>query len=84
MRSSTGSGANTSATSPFVENAVLPGLIRGEDAFYYRDETRRMNDWAECLVYRLEADRRFEQTCRRADFRLVGMEEPPRSAGGSR
>lgn len=83
----------------FVENEVLPGLIRGEDAFYdaggrlrpeyrsnmdrlrdYRNEAHRMNDWAECLVYRLEADRRFEQTCRRADFRLVGMEDPPRSA----
>ncbi len=77
----------------FVENEVLPGVIRGKDSFYdgdgrlrpefqanmdrlrdYEHETRRMTAWARCLVYRLEADRTFEQTCLRAGFRLEGME----------
>lgn len=39
----------------------------------YRAETLRMNLWARCLVYRLEATRRFKETCRRAGFRLDGM-----------
>ncbi len=39
----------------------------------YRAETLRMNLWASCLVYRLEATRGFDETCRRADFRLDGM-----------
>ena len=79
----------------FVEDEVLPGLIRGEDAFYnadgqvlprfqanmdrlrdYQHETERMTRWAECLVYRLDAERTFEQSCRRADFRLDGMGDP--------
>lgn len=40
----------------------------------FQQETQRMTAWAECLVFRLEADRTFEQTCRRADFRLEGMD----------
>ena len=39
----------------------------------YQQETQRNNRWARCLVYRLEVNRTFDQTCRRADFRLEGM-----------
>ena len=46
----------------------------------YEHETRRMTAWARCLVYRLEASRTFEQTCRRADFRLDGMDDQPHHA----
>ena len=47
----------------------------------YRNETQRLNGWARCLVYRLEADRPFEVTCRRADFRLDGIVEAPHDSG---
>jgi len=43
----------------------------------YQHETRRMTAWSKCLVYRLEAKRTFEETCRRADFRLDGMGGQP-------
>lgn len=36
-------------------------------------ESRRLRIWSECLVYRLEARRTFEQSCRRANYRLPGM-----------
>ncbi|MEJ0059194.1 MAG: hypothetical protein WDM79_06335 [Terricaulis sp.] len=38
-------------------------------------ESRRLRIWSACLVYRLEARRTFEQSCRRANYRLEGM--PP-------
>jgi hypothetical protein len=36
----------------------------------YQHETQWLSSWAECLVYRLEANRTFEQNCRRAGYRL--------------
>ncbi|MEZ5960241.1 MAG: hypothetical protein R3C30_07390 [Hyphomonadaceae bacterium] len=39
-------------------------------------ETTRLRIWSACLVYRLEARRTFEQSCRRANYRLPGMPEP--------
>jgi len=81
----------------FVEDEILPGLIRGEDAFYnadgrlepryranmdrlreYQHENRLLTQWAACLIYRLEANRTFEHNCRRADFRLDGMDAQAR------
>lgn len=81
----------------FVEEELLPDLIRGEAALYdadgqlqpefqanmsrlrdYQQEAVRMTYWADCLVYRLEANRTFEEVCRRADFRLDGMDRRPR------
>lgn len=78
----------------FVEDAVLPGLLQGSDAFYdsgghlgpafranmdrleeFKGETQILAAWAECLVYRLEAERTFDQNCRRADYRLDGMDQ---------
>lgn len=41
----------------------------------YRREIIHITEWAECLVYRLDADRTFEQSCRRAGFQLDGMED---------
>jgi len=41
----------------------------------FQRDTEQMTKWAECLVYRLNADRTFDQSCRRANFRLDGM--PP-------
>ena len=46
----------------------------------YRGESRGLIAWAGCLVYRLEADRTFEQSCRRAGYRLDGMDLPPADA----
>ncbi|WP_412069188.1 hypothetical protein [Rubrivirga sp. IMCC43871] len=46
----------------------------------YRWESERLTEWAECLVYRLGADRTFDQTCRHVDFRLDGMPPRPRDA----
>lgn len=45
----------------------------------FRRDTEQMTKWAECLVYRLDADRTFDQSCRRVDFRLDGM--PPLARG---
>ncbi|HNP35507.1 MAG TPA: hypothetical protein PKK10_06615 [Woeseiaceae bacterium] len=39
----------------------------------FQQETLRLNKWADCLVYRLEADRTFDQACRRANYDLEGM-----------
>lgn len=39
----------------------------------YQRDNMLMTRWAECLVYRLEAGRTFEQNCRRAGFHLDGM-----------
>lgn len=39
----------------------------------YRDETEILTHWARCLIYRLGADRDFDETCRRAGYRLEGM-----------
>ncbi len=36
-------------------------------------ENQRLRRWAHCLIYRIESGRRFEQSCRRADFTLEGM-----------
>jgi len=46
----------------------------------YRRENALLARWAECLVYRLEAGRTFEQNCRRADFQLDGMDDQPHDA----
>jgi hypothetical protein len=42
----------------------------------YQRDNMLMTRWAECLVYRLEAERTFEQNCRRAGYLLEGMGEP--------
>jgi hypothetical protein len=46
----------------------------------YRRDTDVMTKWAQCLVYRLDAERTFEQNCRRANYHLDGMDNPPRDA----
>lgn len=43
----------------------------------YQQETLRLNVWANCLVYRLKANRTFDQTCIRVNFGLDGMSNPP-------
>ena len=47
----------------------------------FRGETLILTAWAECLVFRLEADRTFEQNCRRAGYHLDGMDRQPGDAG---
>jgi hypothetical protein len=42
----------------------------------YQRDSMLMTRWAECLVYRLEVKRTFEQNCRRAGYLLEGMGEP--------
>jgi len=42
----------------------------------FRDESRRLMKWANCLVFRLQTDRTFDTTCLRADFVLDGMDVP--------
>ena len=42
----------------------------------FRDESLRLMNWANCLVFRLQSDRTFDTTCLRADFVLDGMVEP--------
>ncbi len=49
----------------------------------YQQETRRLTQWAECLVYRLDADRTFEENCRRAGFQLDGAAAAARGPEGA-
>jgi hypothetical protein len=41
----------------------------------FREESQRLIHWAECLVFRLQADRSYESSCARAGFVLEGMRE---------
>ncbi|WP_412061300.1 hypothetical protein [Rubrivirga sp. IMCC45206] len=50
----------------------------------YRRDTEVMTQWAECLAYRLDADRTFEQNCRRSGYRLDGMPPQARDPEGTR
>lgn len=55
-------------------SALLPEFAASMDrANDYARESVRLRQWAGCLVYRLEAKRKFEQTCRRASYVLEGM-----------
>ncbi|MEZ6031379.1 MAG: hypothetical protein R3C46_16765 [Hyphomonadaceae bacterium] len=56
------------------KSALLPEFEANMDrASDYAADAATLNAWASCLVYRLEAGRSFDQTCRRAGFRLEGM-----------
>ncbi len=57
-----------------AEGRLLPRFRANLDRLReYRRDTAVMTRWAECLVYRLGAERTFEENCRRADYRLDGM-----------
>ncbi len=61
-----------------ADGRLLPRFQANMDRLRdYRWETERMTRWAECLVYRLSADRTFEQNCRRAEYRLDSPEAMP-------
>ena len=49
----------------------------------FRQETEIQTRWAKCLVYRLNAERTFEQSCRRVDYHLDGMDRPPHESEGT-
>jgi len=58
-------------------SALLPEYAASMDrAADYARESERLRRWAACLIYRLEAERSFEKSCRRADFVLDGMRGP--------
>lgn len=50
----------------------------------YQRDNMLMTRWAECLVYRLEAERTFEQNCRRASYLLDGMGKPMQDSQDAR
>ena len=79
----------------FVEDQVLPGIIRDDDIFYgvdaqlkpefqanmdrlrdFQQENLRLIKLADCLVYRLKANRTFEQACIRVIYGLDEMSNP--------
>ena len=39
----------------------------------FRDESERLANWAECLVFRLQSETEIDETCVRSDFVLDGM-----------
>ncbi len=39
----------------------------------FSEETELMNNWIDCLFYRLRATRTFNQSCRRSNYILDGM-----------
>ena len=43
----------------------------------YQQETLRLIKLADCFVYRLKANRTFEQACIRVNYGLDGMSNPP-------
>jgi len=45
-------------------------------------ENRALAAWGRCLIYRLEADRVFEDSCRRVDYQLEGMARRPAQPEG--
>lgn len=45
-------------------------------------ENRALAAWGRCLVYRLETDRVFEDSCRRVDYQLDGMARRPGQVEG--
>lgn len=56
------------------QSALLPEYAANMDRLEdYGRETERLKQWASCLIYRLEAQRTFDQTCRRSDYLLEGM-----------
>lgn len=56
-------------------SALLPEYAANMDRLAdYRTETERLQKWANCLVFRLQADRSFDQSCRRTDYLLEGMQ----------
>lgn len=40
----------------------------------FRNESKQLGEWANCLVFRLQSDKLFGNTCLRAGFFLNGME----------
>jgi hypothetical protein len=40
----------------------------------FRSESKQLGEWANCLVFRLQSDKLFGNTCLRAGFFLNGME----------
>ena len=51
-----------------------------ERARDYARESARLRQWGNCLIYRLEARRRFAESCRRANYVLEGMPPAPEAA----
>ena len=47
----------------------------------FAEESKMSAKWAECLVYRLRTERKFEQTCRRANYILEGMKPSYKPTG---
>ena len=41
----------------------------------HREEMRKLSTWGDCLAYRLEANRIFEQSCRQVNYHLEGMDD---------
>lgn len=40
----------------------------------FRDGSKRLTRWAECLVFRLQSETTFDTTCVRAKYVLDGMD----------
>lgn len=45
----------------------------------FRNESKQLGEWANCLVFRLQSDELFGNTCLRAGYFLNGMERPTES-----
>jgi hypothetical protein len=46
-------------------------------------ESEKFEQWADCLIYRIESNKSFDALCRRNGFRLDGMQARHRSSSGS-
>jgi hypothetical protein len=64
-------------TEIFYENGKsdLKPIYRGnmDRLQEFRDESKRLTKWAECLVFRLQSETTFDTTCVHAKFVLDGM-----------
>ena len=56
------------------QSALKPELAANVDRLVdFRNDSARLGRWTQCLVYRLEAERTFNENCARSDFALEGM-----------
>lgn len=57
-----------------ADGSLLPEFCANMDLLRdFQVETVEQTKWARCLIYRLEAKARFEQSCRRVEYFLEGM-----------
>lgn len=65
------------------DGTIRPAFLANMDRLReYAAENRALAAWGRCLIYRLQTDRVFVDSCRRVDYQLEGMARRPAQPGG--